>query len=606
MAYNINSYLNSRQQSKSAYSPFGGTPGRIGGRGLFTGMFGNKNPKQQFISALSAPKAQTYGISKPATPSTNMSVAPANMSTVSANQSATSPAPKEQFINKVASSSLPASPAVPFSMPENQPTTPTMPEAPKSDPYLTYLQSLFDPEKTSEALTAKEDAMKRLSGIQNDIEIKDLAARREYDAKLDETGGLKSGAEASASASARRSNQELADLAVQETAAARSAQVATDTYNEYINAGKTVYEAEQAAEKARQDAIGEGFTLSSGETRYDSQGNPIAGGSSGFGGGYGSYTQGSDPTTDSWVEYVRNGGKITDVPDEYQSAVLQGSQSLGQNISPTAQKAVSIIDRLAGNEALGIPAMDTKKISGFWRGTPWIAGSKSVSIKAAYDELKAYLRLDNIKYLRGTGAISDAEQKVLEAASKSLNRKLSDQAFVTALEQLRTDLTNANKSSSYQQNGIDQQIRIQLDTALQQGRITQEEYDYVTKQSFNSVGKTTASNIPQKNKNPGNIKRGGLADSLAIGVDRQGHLIFPDEATGFRAMQMDIEAKINGKSRYLPANPTLAQLGKVYAEDPNWSKSVASILRVSPTTNTKLIPINSLVQAIARQEGYYA
>jgi len=69
---------------------------------------------------------------------------------------------------------------------------------------------------------------------------------------------------------------------------------------------------------------------------------------------------------------------------------------------------------------------------------------------------------------------------------------------------------------------------------------------------------------------------------------------------------MDIEAKINGKSRYLPPNPTLAQLGKVYAEDPNWPKSVAKILGVSPTTNTKDIPINSLIKAIARQEGYYA
>lgn len=127
-------------------------------------------------------------------------------------------------------------------------------------------------------------------------------------------------------------------------------------------------------------------------------------------------------------------------------------------------------------------------------------------------------------------------------------------------------------------------------------------------QSFNMVGNTTASigNLPQRNNNPGDVKSGGVADSLATGRDSQGHLIFPTIEAGFKALALDLKAKISGQSKYLPANPTLAQLGKVYAEDANWPKKVASFLGVPVTTATSTIPFDDLVHAIARQEGFYA
>lgn len=121
--------------------------------------------------------------------------------------------------------------------------------------------------------------------------------------------------------------------------------------------------------------------------------------------------------------------------------------------------------------------------------------------------------------------------------------------------------------------------------------------------SFNSPG---SGNLPQRNNNPGNVKAGGLADNYAVGTDEQGHLIFPDAETGFRAFAEDIQAKVNGNSRHLPPNPTLQQLGSVYAEDPNWPFAVARILNVPVGTPTQQIPMDQLVQAIARQEGFYA
>lgn len=123
---------------------------------------------------------------------------------------------------------------------------------------------------------------------------------------------------------------------------------------------------------------------------------------------------------------------------------------------------------------------------------------------------------------------------------------------------------------------------------------------------FSSAGNASASNIPQRNNNPGNIKQGGMADKYATGVDQYGHLIFPDTNTGFQAMQEDIQAKVSGQSQWLPANPTIAQLGKVYAEDPNWSTSVSRILGVSPSTPTQSVSLAALTKAIAQQEGFYA
>lgn len=246
MAYDINSYISSIQSKrKSPYSPFGGRPS--GGS-----LFGRINSGiSSFVNRGTAiPQASSY---KPP-----VQTQPNSTSAVGSNSGVAITPPKQpnsvlptsgqQYVNSISSSApKPASPTV-------APATTQSPTAESEDAYISYLKTLFNPESSKLALTEKENAMKRLADIQSQTETKDLAARREYEAKLDESGGLREGAQASATASARRSNQELADLAVQESAAARSAQVASDTYNEYINAGKTVFEAETAAKDAAEKA----------------------------------------------------------------------------------------------------------------------------------------------------------------------------------------------------------------------------------------------------------------------------------------------------------------------------------------------------------------
>lgn len=335
----------------------------------------------------------------------------------------------------------------------------------------------------------------------------------------------------------------------------------------------------------------EGFTLGKDQVRYDAQGNLIAGNISGDTNGQ-AYTPGSNPTADAWVKYVQSGGDISKVPNEYQNVVAQGVANTPKPKSEINTKLDSLIsDILSKPDSLNQIAGPIDQFTG------GLIGPENILAKNKFNQLKALLSLDNIKYLKGTGAISDAEQRLLANAASAIGRNLYGTQLADELKKLQTGL---------QALGNDSTIAPDEEEYLRNAGYSPEEIQALKGQSFNSVGNTSASNIPQKNKNPGNIKAGGQADSLAIGVDAQGHLIFPNDQAGFKALQMELDAKINGRSKYLPANPTLVQLGKVYAEDPNWSINVAKILGVSPNTPTKSIPIDRLAMSIARQEGYFA
>lgn len=130
--------------------------------------------------------------------------------------------------------------------------------------------------------------------------------------------------------------------------------------------------------------------------------------------------------------------------------------------------------------------------------------------------------------------------------------------------------------------------------------------------------KVSMGNRPQRNNNPGNVKVGGLGDQYAKKgpdgkpmTDDQGHLVFASPEDGAKAVRADINAKLSGNS---PAAQrklgrqivTLADLNKVYAEDPNWKNNVAAYAGVSPDVRVNDIPRETLINAIMKAEGYYA
>jgi len=73
--------------------------------------------------------------------------------------------------------------------------------------------------------------------------------------------------------------------------------------------------------------------------------------------------------------------------------------------------------------------------------------------KNKYDQLKGLLSLDNIKYLKGTGAISDAEQRLLANAASALGRNLGNEQARQVLTQLRDDLTALQGQGGQSQGG---------------------------------------------------------------------------------------------------------------------------------------------------------
>ncbi len=116
-----------------------------------------------------------------------------------------------------------------------------------------------------------------------------------------------------------------------------------------------------------------------------------------------------------------------------------------------------------------------------------------------------------------------------------------------------------------------------------------------------TVTSWTTQNRPDRNNNPGNLKMW----DVWYWVDDQNHTIFWSAAEWYQAMINDISSKLAWRTRTgLTPESTLADLGKVYAEDPNWANSVSRLSGYSLTTKLKDIDVNKLAPAIAKQEWF--
>ncbi len=354
-------------------------------------------------------------------------------------------------------------------------------------------------------------------------------------------------------------------------------------YDPALSSALSKVEAKQASDKAAASA-NEPFTLGKDQVRYAADGTPIAVGINSGDTTTGTYVAGQNPTVDAFVKGIKIGTyKASDVPDEYKALVAQGTAATAPAVSKSSNDAISVINQLLGSNNL-------EDIVGFRISDPssLFPGTAVQPTQNLAKQLQGLLSLENRGQLKGSGAISDFEFRVLGDASSALG---IDKNGRTNLQVGDVGLTDQEIMDLHEQKFTPEEIRAAASPT-----------------AFSPVGNTTASagNKPQRHNNPGNVKEGGLADSLATGKDEEGHLIFPDADTGFKALSLDLTAKLNGGSRYLPANPTIAQLGKVYAEDPNWPVKVAQMLGVSPTTPTKSVPFQNLIRAIATQEGFYA
>lgn len=330
--------------------------------------------------------------------------------------------------------------------PSPMPTPGSTPTAPTS-PYKKYLESLFDSDKLNTAMADTQKANLGLAKVKNRYDSTETEARRRYEELLDESGGLKSGAQESATMDRRRSNQELADIALQVNAASNLAGVYNDSYKQIVGAGKDLYGIEQDEyERTKPVEVGgvlyqpqpdgtyksvagagasaDGFTLGKDQVRYDAQGNVIASGPSGG--------SGSDeaPTIKTFgqTDYAWN-------PQTSQWDPVNLS-----DISPQVKidKAQSVIDliKTLGKEAEGFGgAVGAKGPSSLFglKGDP-IAGTAAAGYVNRFNQLVGMLTLENMGIMKGV--LSDADIKIIKEASTALNRNGREEDFITELGKL--------------------------------------------------------------------------------------------------------------------------------------------------------------------------
>lgn len=303
-----------------------------------------------------------------------------------------------------------------------QPTTPqtntetTKPSA--NDAYLKYLTGLSSNLET--AGKDREEKLKKLASVQSANEKQKLDSLVQRNNILDSSGMLKGGAEQSASVAGRRADTKAAYGAIEELAASRSAQIANDVYDSYINAGKTVYEATVASNKAEADAkqqifdneiakskaANDGqFNLSPGETRYDKEGNVIASG-------------GPKP--------------MTDTQEAAQAAQTEKETAAQQS----ASQSIGLVNNLLNSDRF-------KSISGALQtgSVPFLGDRSAVN---EYNQLQGLLKLGIRGLLKGQGAVSDYEGKVLGQASSALSRLTNETQMKEALLKVRGVLKTNN------------------------------------------------------------------------------------------------------------------------------------------------------------------
>lgn len=152
--------------------------------------------------------------------------------------------------------------------------------------------------------------------------------------------------------------------------------------------------------------------------------------------GQGPYVPGANPIVDAWAQRIYDGtSKITDIPASdkgMRNAVTvalnaNGNQAngkpttsaLGVQALSTAQDLLDKFDSGKGTSAVG-----ASRIFGYGSYPP--PGSDAANLVNDFNTLKSQLSLDAVKYLKGQGAVSDAERALLASAVTKLNLTQSD------------------------------------------------------------------------------------------------------------------------------------------------------------------------------------
>lgn len=331
-------------------------------------------------------------------------------------------------------SQTPSSSTTQTTTPTSNPTpipTPTAPPKQES-PYLAYLKSMFDPEQVKTAYNKSTEANQNLANIQNEEEKAKYTARREKEQLLDRSGtGVGANARA-ANESIRRNSPGLADFSLRESAAARTAGVYKDTYDTMINAGKSVYEAESAATKAEQDQANKDRELGQTDTQLAQSAEKVKADQAL------AEKKFDEDKRQFGLNYALDARKVAIEQQKANQTDPNSTATTAKNATDAAS-GINLINSLLGNTALS----DITGTIEQFRPT-LLLGAKGNLAKNQYDQVKGMLSLENRSKLKGQGAVSDFEGRVLESAASSLGRNLSNSDFIKQLKQIRGSIATSH------------------------------------------------------------------------------------------------------------------------------------------------------------------
>lgn len=312
---------------------------------------------------------------------------------------------------------------------QNQPKP--EPEKKEESEYLKYLRSMFNPE---EARRAQEN----INSL-NQRTADEIAREKKEQERIqkNEAGMVERGQDYLSRGEARASAETLANLAI-------SKGYNTDILNSYLNAGATLYEAEEALRKEGESpltieeaqALGVPFGTTMAEAR---QLGIIPSGSTEVGGV-------NDATVFAYADLIGKGQMdISNVPEEYRGAVaqavgLQGDQpQMSSYMRERVVRNLNSIDDLMG------------QISGWTTGAgsllSVIPGTSARNFAADVNTLSANIAFGELTAMReasktggALGQVSERELALLEAALGSLDRAQSPAQFKESLENIKESI----------------------------------------------------------------------------------------------------------------------------------------------------------------------
>lgn len=398
---------------------------------------------------------------------------------------------------------------------------------------------------------AFDEYVRSLQPSQEENAARDSLNRLSTNNRLDYEKALRSGE--TLNYATGLAGEQARTAAIQEAGAAGSLSALTGQRQAMTEAQKARMEFEKTLLPPEQKAP-EGFTLGKDQVRYDAQGNVVARGDSGST-IPGTYTAGANPTVDAYIQAVRNNTtKLENVPAEYRDLVAQGITGYPDGGDPKKQYVKSQADEALTNidAALGYLSGDKSGIlntagSAIGRAVAGIIPGSDVSnLNAALDTVKALVGFDALQKMRESsptggalGQITERELAFLQSVQGSLNTMQGTEQLTATLGRIRQSfqtlqIVNSPDGSEFELDGK---------TYIKQG-------NEMIPAGFNSAGNASASNRPQRNNNPLNIKA-STATSTYSGVkgtdpvpasDGGKFLVFESPEAGFAAAKRLIQA----------------------------------------------------------------